>query len=564
MNSATPISLTRLRVGYQGRPVLEDLDLVVDPGERVVLLGPNGAGKTTLFRCLLGLVKPTCGHIELFGQDPADPGLRHRLLARIGASIESPGLPSHTRPIEYLEHFARLNGLRSPRECARDALRRWELPSHMEANRLSLGQRQRLQVARCLIHTPSLAVLDEPAANLDPSAQESFWELLDRWQATTGSTLLVSTHHLEEAFRHGRRCVLLGEGRKLADGPPQSILSSVSGSRRIQLARPSTGTDIQAIVDRHGLKIELIGDPSRESTHWRWISTGTSSEQPRLLKALVEADLPVEAFGQDGITIQESYRILLGRPTRSDPAIPAPFEPTNRFAEIPNFAGAAMSSARLHAAGLSRERRILVPMLFLTAMLAASALWVLPDSLPTPDFFLPMLALASLLPAGLSGGIASDLVAGERERKSLETLLCAPASPSSLLFGKALSIFVPALLLSWISIVAVWSALASRSMAPSPISTIALALGFAPMTIAFSLCVGVWVSSRSQTVRAAAQMSALITVPLVALSQAIPFLTPRGFPEALAWPCAGACLGLFTLPIVWRLSRSLRPESLLR
>lgn len=565
MNAPNPISLVGLHAGYDGNTVVGDVDLEVAAGERVVLLGPNGAGKTTLFRCLLGLVAPMRGEARLFGQIPSDPRTRRRLLARVGTSLESPGLPAQTHPLEYLEHFARLSGLRDPRELARRSLRHWELPEHTDAQRMSQGQRQRLQVARSLIHSPQLALLDEPAANLDPSAQDDFWQMLDQWQAATGSTLVVSTHHLEEAFRHAPRWVLLGQGRLLADGAPQQILSSVRGSRRLRLAEPVQGTRLAGVLAGLDIPVDLRGELERTASEWRLSSSNEPAHQARILRALVDAGMAVVGFGEDGVSMQESYRLLLGGGTGSDTTRLPPYEiPAVASQGLPGFLGTVLAAARLHGAGLSRERRMVLPILFMVAMLIASALWAIPGGLSSPEILLPLLGLASLLPAGLAGGIAADLIAGERERRSLETLLCAPASPFALVVGKSLSIFVPAVAMSWLAIGLVWWALASRSMAPSLPSTLGVALGFAPMATIFSLSIGTWMSARSRTVRAAAQMSALTTVPLIALSQAIPLLTPSDLPPVLAWCVAGAFLGGCASGIYLLLRRRLKPHRLLR
>jgi len=560
----TPIRLASLDAGYDGNAVLHDIDLVVEPGERLVLLGPNGAGKTTLFRCLLGLIQPMNGAAFLFGHDPSNRRMRRELMVHVGTCLESPGLPAQTRPLEYLEHFARLTGLPSPRQTARNALKLWELPESVDAQRLSLGQRQRLQVARSLLHAPRLALLDEPAANLDPSAQESFWNLLDRWQAATGSTLVVSTHHLEEAYRHGPRWVLIGKGRILSDGSPANILSAVAGSRRLRFAEPVDGQKLSSVLDPLGLGARLCGDGGRSDSQWRLVSPNGQREQAKIVQALVAAGFPLVSYGEDGVSLEESYRILLGDKIEvsTESVMPPPIEAHKPSA--PGNLVAIWASARLHGASLARERRVAIPLAFLVALLTGSVLFALPEGLPAPDFYLPMLALAALLPAGLAGGMASDLVAGERERRSLETFLCAPSAPSLLIAGRALSIFLPGLALSWLSILLVWSALDYRGMEPSAPSTAAMALAFAPAALLLSLCVGIWVSSRSRTVRSAAQLSALVTVPLVGLSQVVPPFTPATWPAAYGWLVASGILLALCAPVVWSLRARLRPEHLVR
>lgn len=562
-NEQAPVRLGGIDAGYDGATVLHQLDLVVEAGERVVLLGPNGAGKTTLFRCILGLVRPSSGTVSLFGRDPSDESARRDLLLRVGTSLEAPGLPAQTRPLEYLEHFARLCGLPHPVDAARRALRLWELPEDVDAQRMSLGQRQRLQVARSLLHVPRLAMLDEPAANLDPSAQEAFWSLLDRWQDATGSTLVVSTHHLEEAYRHGPRWVLMGDGRILADGSPRNILAAVRASRRLRLAVSIEGRRLEAVLHLRDSRIEILGDRDRTDSQWRILAPTGNFDQVAILKTLVDAGLPVVSYGEDGTTLEESYRCLLGKRAPERGAQPA-IEVRSFEAVPPTLAEVVRSAARLHFAGLSRERRMLVPLFFLVGLLTFSVLFALPDQPPGGDAYLSLLALAALLPAGLSGGIAADLVAGERERRSLETFLCAPASPAALVLGRALAILAPGLALSWASIAVTWIALASRSLAPSPAASLCLAAAFAPGAIVLAVATGAWVSTRSRTVRAAAQLSALVTIPLVVLAQATPALTPPSWSAGAGWLASGTLLALAGAPLAWSLKRMLSPRALLR
>ena len=563
-NELAPVRLAGINAGYDGATVLHELDLVVEPGERVLLLGPNGAGKTTLFRCILGLVRPTSGTVSLFGRDPSIESSRRGLLLGVGTSLEAPGLPAQTRPLEYLEHFARLCGLPRPLETARQALALWELPEDVDAQRMSLGQRQRLQVARSLLHVPRLAMLDEPAANLDPSAQEAFWSLLDRWQEATGSTLVVSTHHLEEAYRHGPRWVLMGGGRILADGSPRNILAAVRSSRRLRLAVSIEGRRLEAILHLRDTRIEILGDRDRTDSEWRILAPTGNFDQVAILKSLVDGGLPVVSYGEDGTTLEESYRSLLGNRPPPQKNTRLAIETGSIEVSPPSVGAVVRSSARLHFAGLSRERRMLVPLFFLVVLLTFSVLFALPGQPPPQDAYLPRLALAALLPAGLSGGIAADLVAGERERRSLETFLCAPASPAALVLGRALAILVPGLALSWASIAITWIALATRSLAPSFASTLCLAASFAPGAILLAVTTGAWVSTRSRTVRAAAQLSALVTIPLVVLAQATPALTPSSWSAGAGWLASGAVLAMACAPLLWSLKRRLAPRALLR
>jgi heme ABC exporter ATP-binding subunit CcmA len=179
-----------------GRPVLVHVDLAISPGEIVALAGANGAGKTTLLRCLAGRLRPTAGEVLWFGYGPSPD--RHRLI----------GFAAHERHL-YLEltaednllFAARMYSLSQPQQRARELLAKAGLTRHrgQAAGRLSQGQRQRLALARALIHDPPLVLLDEPFAGLDAAGRT--W--LENWlrELRVGQRAIVFSSHEDQQCR---------------------------------------------------------------------------------------------------------------------------------------------------------------------------------------------------------------------------------------------------------------------------------------------------------------------------------------------------------------------------
>jgi ABC-2 type transport system ATP-binding protein len=191
-----------------GRRVgLRPADVELREGEGVAVVGPNGAGKSTLLALLAGALRPSEGSVE------RRPG------ARIGWVPQRPALYGRLSPLENLELFARLEGEREPRAVATRLLDEFALPADgAPAERLSVGNRQRLNVAIGLLGEPHALLLDEPTASLDPGQRRRLWEALGASRAG-GRAVLWATQHHEEVERADRVVVLL-EGELVFSGPP--------------------------------------------------------------------------------------------------------------------------------------------------------------------------------------------------------------------------------------------------------------------------------------------------------------------------------------------------------
>ena len=208
-----------LRRIYGALPALDGVDLTVSSGTCVLLLGANGAGKSTLLRVLSTLVPPTSGTLQIFGAD-ARRADRMDLRRRIGLLAHQTYLYEDLTAAENLQFYARLYDLPSPRDAAREALASAALRDRADdlVRTFSRGMKQRLAIARALLHDPDLLLLDEPFTGLD---RESCARLTERLAALrdAGRTCLLATHAVAVAAGLADRVVVLAAGRVAADHP---------------------------------------------------------------------------------------------------------------------------------------------------------------------------------------------------------------------------------------------------------------------------------------------------------------------------------------------------------
>lgn len=215
------ITLEQVVKAYGTLRALDDVSFQIAAGETFGLIGPNGSGKTTLLRVLLGLVRPTSGTARVLGHTmPA------RSVARqIGYMTQASALYAELSVRENLAFFARLYGLRGKRLAARitETLALVDLADRAESpvQTLSGGMRQRVSLACALVHGPRLLFLDEPTVGIDPELRTAFWDYFARLNVG-GVTIVVSTHHLDEA-RRCSRLALLRFGKLLAVDTPAAL-----------------------------------------------------------------------------------------------------------------------------------------------------------------------------------------------------------------------------------------------------------------------------------------------------------------------------------------------------
>lgn len=215
---------------YGSRQALRELTLEICQGETFVFLGPNGGGKTTLFRILSTLIPPRHGHVSILGFDLALQV--HAVRQRIGVVFQSPSLDKKLTVAENIQQQAALYGIRGAllRERQRELLEQLGLTdrANERTETLSGGLRRRVELAKGMIHQPSLLLLDEPSTGLDPGARSDLWRYLHRLREEQGVTVVLTTHLLEEAER-ATRIAILDQGALVALDAPEVLRASIGG-----------------------------------------------------------------------------------------------------------------------------------------------------------------------------------------------------------------------------------------------------------------------------------------------------------------------------------------------
>jgi len=212
---------------YERTRAVDDLHFEVARGEIFGLLGPNGAGKSTTLETIEGLKRPDAGTIRVLGRDPATE--RRGAREELGVMLQSTQLPPRLRVGEAVRLFAAFHARPRPAE---EVLTEVGLADHnaVAFHALSGGERQRLALALALVHDPTLLLLDEPTAGLDPRARRGLHELLLELRSR-GKAILLTTHYIEEAEHLCDRVAILHHGRLRACGPPAELI----GARRASL-----------------------------------------------------------------------------------------------------------------------------------------------------------------------------------------------------------------------------------------------------------------------------------------------------------------------------------------
>lgn len=232
---------------------VDRVDLTIPRGAVYGFLGPNGSGKSTTIRMLCGLLTPTAGDIDVLGL--AIPREAEALKRRIGYMTQKFSLYDDLSVLENLRFLAAVHGLVRERRGYRidRALHRYHLRDRTAqlAGTLSGGQKQRLALAGATLHAPELLFLDEPTSQVDPQSRREFWEALFDL-ADDGTTLLVSTHYMDEAERC-HRLAILDEGRLVADDTPAALIAQLP-NRVLRAVTANPRAVQRALIELDGIE----------------------------------------------------------------------------------------------------------------------------------------------------------------------------------------------------------------------------------------------------------------------------------------------------------------------
>jgi ABC-2 type transport system ATP-binding protein len=290
---------------YGARTAVADLSFQVPRGAIYGVLGPNGAGKSSTLRMLIGVLRPTAGHVTMLGGP-----ITRETLRRVGYLPEERGLYRSMSARAAIAYLARLKGLSAGKAFKRAdvllkehglaAVRRKKIKT------LSKGMAQKVQVLAAIAHDPDLIIFDEPFSGLDPVNQRGLEETI-RAQAAAGKTILFSTHIMEHAERLCDRILLIAKGQKAFEGTVPEALALAPSAAMLET---DGSFDLAAALAPKGFVITPDGE---EHGNRRWrarLDNGKGSRQ--LLAACVEAGAPLSLFEPARASLHEAFVALVG------------------------------------------------------------------------------------------------------------------------------------------------------------------------------------------------------------------------------------------------------------
>ncbi|GIJ50191.1 ABC transporter ATP-binding protein [Virgisporangium aliadipatigenens] len=296
------IQVDDVRKRYGDVAAVDGVSFAVREGEFFGILGPNGAGKTTTLEIIEGLRKADSGSVRVFGESPwpRNPAL----LPRIGVQLQASSFFERLTAREQIRTFAALYGVGPAR--ADEMLEEVGLTekANTRSEKLSGGQMQRLSIALALVHDPELVFLDEPTAALDPQARRNLWDLLRRINST-GRTVVLSTHYLDEAEALCDRVAIMDHGRVLELGAPAALVRGLAAPTRVSVVSGALPVEeartIQsgAAVDDDGVSLTIA-----------------TTEPGPVLAALAERDA-LHGLSVRGATLEDVFLHLTGREYRA-------------------------------------------------------------------------------------------------------------------------------------------------------------------------------------------------------------------------------------------------------
>ena len=306
------LELDEVSFSYPGQPApaLDGINLVLGDGEFCGLLGPNGAGKTTLVLLLCGVLQPDRGRVEIFGRDPRDPAGRRRF----GYCPQDLALYASLTAAENLQVFGRLAGLTGRELSARidETLDMVGLSAH-DAHRVSTfsgGMKRRLNLGVALLHRPSLLLLDEPTVGVDPQSRNLIFENLLRLHRL-GTTIVYTTHYMEEAERLCERHCIIDRGTILLDADRATLASYLAGHRLLVELAPDIAESVGRDLAARGLTVRAPA-PDRLEVHGGE-ALGRVEEMARLLGP---SRGEVRVLESRRLTLEDKFLELTGRTLR--------------------------------------------------------------------------------------------------------------------------------------------------------------------------------------------------------------------------------------------------------
>lgn len=283
---------------------LNGLSLHIGSGECFGLIGANGAGKTTALKILSTLMVPTSGTATIAGHDVVRDYLQVR--KTIGYMPESPPIFNEFKVGEFLLYTAAMHGLQGKDRAGRvdTVIALTDLGGKRDAwcSALSQGMRQRLFLARALVHDPPVLLLDEPTSGLDPAARVEFRHIM-RELIAAGKTIVVSSHILPELSEFCTSVGIIERGRLVVSGTVDEVLRSVRAAQEIEVIVSGDASSVAAALRRFDGITRIRVDGNRAVIEF----SGSSERQAQMLKTLVDGGVLVIAFGERRATLEQIF-----------------------------------------------------------------------------------------------------------------------------------------------------------------------------------------------------------------------------------------------------------------
>ena len=300
------ISVRDVRKTYGDLRAVDGVTFDVAHGEFFGILGPNGAGKTTTLEIAEGLREPDGGEITVLGRPPRPRN--PALLPRIGVQLQASSFFGLLTAQEQLRTFASLYGVGAQRADAMLALVGLEDQAGTRTEKLSGGQAQRLSIACALVHDPELLFLDEPTGALDPQARRNLWDLLRKISAA-GRTVVLTTHHMDEAESLCHRVAIMDHGKILKTGPPAALIRELGQPLRISVeSRRLSVAQARALLPGPGVADSVTDDGV--------VLTIATREPGAVLAGLADRDA-LAGLRVSGATLEDVFLDLTGREYRA-------------------------------------------------------------------------------------------------------------------------------------------------------------------------------------------------------------------------------------------------------
>lgn len=305
MNSA--IQVQNIVKSYKDVKAVRGIDLEIATGEYVALLGPNGAGKTTLVEMIEGIQQPDSGEVLIKGMNWS--GNSDRLRKIMGISLQETRFIDKLRVRETLKMFAVFYNLNNDR--VDEVMEMVNLQSKARAftDNLSGGQKQRLALGIALLNSPEILLLDEPTTGLDPTARREVWDILNSLKEEKGTTMLLTTHYMEEASYLCDRIVIMDEGKVLARGTLDELLTNFMEGEVIEFS-------IQGKIMKEELpNIEqVLRATFRESSNkWSLVVDDLVSYLPKLQNRLDSSKMDLVSLECRKMTLDDLFVQMTGR-----------------------------------------------------------------------------------------------------------------------------------------------------------------------------------------------------------------------------------------------------------